>query len=50
MYDPGLIRRQDGDFAGSYFVDLGYGTDPTTTLESAARWRRLNPHYRGQPL
>ena len=42
IYDSGLIRRQDGAFARSYFVDLGYGADPTTTLESAVRWRRLN--------
>lgn len=43
QYDPALIRRRDGDFANACFVDLGYGFDPTTTLESAARLRRLNP-------
>jgi hypothetical protein len=42
-YDPALIRRQDGDFAGALFVDLGYGAEPFTTLESAARLRRVNP-------
>lgn len=43
QYDPGLIRRRSGDFAGAYFVDLGYyGKDPTTTLERAKRLRRLN--------
>lgn len=43
LYDPGLFRRQDGLFADSLVVDLGYGADPVTTLESAARLRRLNP-------
>lgn len=43
LYDPGLFRRADGPFAGSLYVDLGYGADPVTTLESAARLRRLNP-------
>ena len=42
-YDPGLIRRNDGDFAGSWYVDLGYGATPDTALESADRLRRLNP-------
>jgi len=42
-YDPGLLRREDGDFHRALFVDLGYGSDPGTTLESAARLRRLNP-------
>jgi hypothetical protein len=41
-YDPALIRRWDGDFAGAFFVDLGYGAEPFTTLESAARLRRVN--------
>ena len=27
----------------SLFVDLGYGFDARTTLESAARFRRVNP-------
>ena len=42
-YDPALLRRQDGGFARALFVDLGYGAEPTTSLESAARFRRLNP-------
>jgi hypothetical protein len=37
MYDPSLLRRSDGDFAGAWVVDLGYGEEPWTTLESAAR-------------
>jgi len=28
------------------FVDLGYGSDPRTTLESAARFRRVNPNLK----
>jgi hypothetical protein len=42
-YDPGLIKRANGDFSYALFVDLGYGADATTTLESAKRFRRLNP-------
>ncbi|HLO28953.1 MAG TPA: hypothetical protein VK249_07460 [Anaerolineales bacterium] len=43
LYEPALITRIDGLFAKSLFVDLGYGFDPRTTLESAARFRRINP-------
>ncbi len=43
QYDPALLRREDGLFKGAFFVDLGYGTEPLTTLESAERFRRLNP-------
>ena len=42
-YDPGLIRRRGGPFARALFVDLGYGAEPDTALESARRLRRLNP-------
>ncbi len=42
-YDPGLLTRADGDFAQALFVDLGYGAEAVTTLESAERFRRLNP-------
>src|SRR5262245_46032818 len=42
-YDPALISSQDGAFARALYVDLGYGAEPTTTLESAARLRRVNP-------
>lgn len=42
-YDPLLITRNDGLFRRAFFVDLGYGEDPVTTLESASRLRRLNP-------
>jgi hypothetical protein len=43
LYEPALLTRRDGDFADALFVDLGYGFDPRTTLESAARFRRINP-------
>lgn len=43
QYDPTLLRREDGPFEGALFVDLGYGAEPLTTLESAERFRRLNP-------
>ncbi len=43
LYDPGLLLRTDGGFDGAWFVDLGYGAEPITTLESAQRLRRINP-------
>lgn len=46
LYEPSLLTRTDGLFADSMFVDLGYGFDARTTLESASRFRRLNPGLR----
>lgn len=46
LYEPALLTRTDGLFSDSLFVDLGYGFDPRTTLESAVRFRRLNPSLR----
>lgn len=43
LYEPWLLSRTDGLFADAMFVDLGYGFDARTTLESASRFRRLNP-------
>jgi hypothetical protein len=43
IYDPGLIRRTDGPFAHAPFVDVGYGADAWTTVESAERFRHINP-------
>ena len=40
LYEPSLLTRTDGLFAASLFVDLGYGFDARTTLESASRFRR----------
>src|ERR1700752_1712494 len=46
LYEPSLLTRMDGLFADSMFVDLGYGFDARTTLESAARFRKVNPGLR----
>ncbi len=46
LYEPELLTRNDGLFADSMFVDLGYGFDARTTLESAARFRRVNPNLK----
>ena len=43
LYEPSLLSRNDGSFAYALFVDLGYGFDARTTLESAQRFRRVNP-------
>jgi hypothetical protein len=43
LYEPSLLTRTDGLFERALFVDLGYGFDARTTLESAARFRRINP-------
>jgi hypothetical protein len=43
LYEPSLLTRTDGLFRESLFVDLGYGFDARTTLESASRFRRVNP-------
>ena len=40
-YDPALLRAAES--ARAWMVDLGYGAEPFTTLEMAARLRRLNP-------
>lgn len=45
-YDPFLLRRTDGPFAQAFFVDLGYGAEPFTTLETARRLRHVNPDLR----
>ena len=42
LYEPSLLTRTDGLFQCSLFVDLGYGFDARTTLESAERFRRVN--------
>ncbi len=38
QYAPELLNQ-----TGSLYIDLGYGDEPTTTLESAQRFRHLNP-------
>ncbi len=42
-YDPSLLTRRDGPFASALAVDLGYGAEPDTALEMAARLRRVSP-------
>lgn len=42
-YDLSLFMRRDGAFEQAFFVDLGYGATPTTTLESFVRLRAVNP-------
>src|SRR5215211_6063995 len=42
LYEPALLMRTDG-VNDPMFVDLGYGFDARTTLESAERFRRVNP-------
>ncbi|MBI5955299.1 MAG: methylase [Chloroflexi bacterium] len=43
LYEPSLLTRTTDSFRDAFFVDLGYGFDARTTLESAARFRRINP-------
>jgi SAM-dependent methyltransferase len=45
-YDPAVLRRTDGRFAHALFVDLGYGAEPFTTLETSRRLRYINPDLR----
>ena len=46
MYDLHLLRRKSGAYRDAMFVDLGFGAEPFTTLESAERLRRINPNLR----
>lgn len=46
LYESSLLTRTDNLFADSLFVDLGYGFDPRTTLESAERFRKVNPNLK----
>jgi hypothetical protein len=43
LYAPDLIRQPVPDASRAFFVDLGYGAEAFTTLESAERFRVLNP-------
>ncbi len=42
LADSALLRRADGGFAEALFVDVGFGAEPITTLQSAARLRQVN--------
>src|SRR6266498_4959542 len=46
LYEPALLTRTDGMFSDAIFVDLGYGFEARTTLESALRFRRFNPNLK----
>jgi hypothetical protein len=46
LHEPSLLTRTDSLFADAMFLDLGYGFDARTTLESAARFRRVNPNLK----
>lgn len=43
LTERNLIRMQDPPDQRSFYVDLGYGFEPFTTLESAQRLRKQNP-------
>ena len=45
MYEPALLSS-GYLFGDSLFVDLGYGSHPRTTLESAVRFRKANPNLK----
>ena len=46
LYEPSLLTRTDDLFADALYLDLCYGFDARTTLESAERFRRLNPNLK----
>src|SRR5512143_1942915 len=46
LYEPSLLTRTDDLFGDSMFVDLGYGFDARTTLESASRFRHVNSNLK----
>ncbi|MFT3890206.1 MAG: class I SAM-dependent methyltransferase [Anaerolineales bacterium] len=46
LYEPSLLMPGSNLFADAMFVDLGYGFDARTTLESAERFRRVNPNLK----
>jgi SAM-dependent methyltransferase len=43
LYSAGLLKQLVPESRRAFFVDLGYGAEAYTTLESAARFRALNP-------
>ena len=46
LYEPSLLAQTDESYSDAMFVDLGYGFDARTTLESAARFRGVNPELK----
>jgi hypothetical protein len=43
LHEAELLKRSDDAYASAWYVDLGYGAEPFTTLESAARLHKANP-------
>jgi len=43
LYAADLLKQPPGQARRAFFVDLGYGAEAYTTLESAARFRAVNP-------
>jgi hypothetical protein len=43
LYARGLLRQAVLGYKRAFYVDLGYGAEAFTTLESAERYRRVNP-------
>ncbi|HML22386.1 MAG TPA: hypothetical protein PKD09_12105 [Aggregatilinea sp.] len=43
LVEGALVRAQGGAYDRAFYVDLGYGAEPFTTLESADRLRAANP-------
>lgn len=42
-YAPDLLKRQEGKYKSALYVDIGFGHQPITTVESASQFRKLNP-------
>ena len=40
---PNLLKRQDGQYKSAFYVDIGFGHKPMTTIERASHFRKLNP-------
>ena len=43
MYADSILRAKYEEYRYAFYVDLGYGAEPFTTLESAERLRTVNP-------
>jgi len=43
LYAENILRAQHKNYTQSFYVDLGYGAEAHTTLESAQRFRQINP-------
>lgn len=42
-YDPALIKQETFGGKQALYIDLGFGAEPATTLESARRFQQMNP-------